>query len=179
MGWLTMGSAGRHRDYGRHNSGPQWQWPYDHPSLSEDVKLFVMINDQDPDQGNTAVVYGSHQQLNGPDSVGEWRPEERGKSLGQDPHEMPGHVQFTGKAGDGKVDRSRSACSRLANAHESVAISALLFDIRSYHVSAALQPLSSPSQTSKQRLATVRNAEPDGGPQARGSHRPLLPLQPQ
>ena len=129
---------------GRHNSGPQWQWPYDHPSLSEDVKLFVMINDQDADQGNTSVVYGSHQQLNGPDSVGEWRPEERGKSLGQDPHEMPGHVQFTGKAGDGKIDAPpRSACSRLANAHESVAISALLFDIRSYHVSAA-QPLSSP-----------------------------------
>ena len=69
-----------------------------------------MINDQDPDQGNTSVVYGSHQQLNGPDSVGEWRPEERGKSLGQDPHEMPGHVQFTGKAGDGKLDApARSA----------------------------------------------------------------------
>ena len=105
-----------------------------------------MINDQDPDQGNTAVVYGSHQQLNGPDSVGEWRPEERGKSLGQDPHEMPGHVQFTGKAGDGKLDAPpRSAREQIAscNAHESVAISALLFDIRSYHVSAA-QPLSSP-----------------------------------
>ena len=110
--WLTMIWVwhARHRDYGRHNSGPQWQWPYDHPSLSEDVKLFVMINDQDPDQGNTAVVYGSHQQLNGPDSVGEWRPEERGKSLGQDPHEMPGHVQFTGKAGDGKLDAPSPIC---------------------------------------------------------------------
>ena len=70
-----------------------------------------MINDQDADQGNTSVVYGSHQQLNGPDSVGEWRPEERGKSLGQDPHEMPGHVQFTGKAGDGKID-TFPICSR-------------------------------------------------------------------
>ena len=35
-----------HRDYGRHNSGPQWQWQFDHPTLSEDVKLFVMVNDQ-------------------------------------------------------------------------------------------------------------------------------------
>ena len=74
-----------------------------------------MINDQDADQGNTSVVYGSHQQLNGPDSVGEWRPEERGKSLGQDPHEMPGHVQFTGKAGDGKLDApARSAREQIA-----------------------------------------------------------------
>ena len=28
---------------GRHNSGPQWQWQYDHPMLSEDVKLFVRM----------------------------------------------------------------------------------------------------------------------------------------
>ena len=108
-----------------------------------------MINDQDADQGNTAVVYGSHQQLNGPDSVGEWRPEERGKSLGQDPHEMPGHVQFTGKAGDGKLDAPpRSARAQIASRQRSRKCRHLSVALRHPIVPrkrcpAALSPLSS------------------------------------
>eukprot|EP01052_Picozoa_sp_SAG31_P038653 SAG31_NODE_5207_length_2676_cov_2.051610_2_plen_90_part_00 len=75
-----------------------------------------MINDQEPFQGNTSVVYGSHKQLNGPDSLGNWRPTARGpgSSGGANgplaAHEMPNHEQFVGCAGD-----------------------ALLFDIRTYH----------------------------------------------
>jgi hypothetical protein len=105
-----MWAGGRHRDYGRHNNGPQWQWPFDHPSLSEDVKLFVMLNDQVPDMGNTSVVFGSHTRLNGPNSLGDWRPTERGKTMGQDPHLMPNHVQFTGKAGDALLFDIRERC---------------------------------------------------------------------
>jgi ectoine hydroxylase-related dioxygenase (phytanoyl-CoA dioxygenase family) len=74
----------------------------------------VMINDQQPDQGNTSVVYGSHKMLNGPDSLGNWRGGSSGGANGkQAAHEMPNHEQFVGQAGD-----------------------ALLFDIRTYHAGA-------------------------------------------
>lgn len=70
-----------------------------------------MINDQEPYQGNTSVVYGSHKQLNGPASLGNWRGGSSGGANGtQAADEMPNHEQFVGQAGD-----------------------ALLFDIRTYH----------------------------------------------
>ena len=73
-----------------------------------------MINDQQPDQGNTSVVYGSHKRLNGPDSLGNWRGgSSGGANEKQAAHEMPDHEQFVGQAGD-----------------------ALLFDIRTYHAGA-------------------------------------------
>jgi hypothetical protein len=66
---------------------------------------------QEPDQGNTSVVYGSHKQLNGPDSLGDWRGGSSGGATGtRDARDMPNHEQFVGSAGD-----------------------ALLFDIRTYH----------------------------------------------
>eukprot|EP01043_Picozoa_sp_COSAG02_P120288 COSAG02_NODE_57034_length_282_cov_0.978142_1_plen_60_part_01 len=40
-----------HRDYGRSSQGAQWGWVFDHPVLSEDIKIFVLLNDQGPDQG--------------------------------------------------------------------------------------------------------------------------------
>ena len=50
-----------HRDYGREGQGQQWNWCFDHPTLSEDVKLFFCISDTTEEQGPTAIVPGTVQ----------------------------------------------------------------------------------------------------------------------
>ena len=58
-----------HRDFGRHGAGEQWNFPFDHPTLSEDVKLFFNVFDTTEKQGCTAVVPGSHRLLGGPQEM--------------------------------------------------------------------------------------------------------------
>ena len=108
----TLLNLYRHRDYGRHSTGPQWGWPYDHPLLSEDIKVFVLLNDQQPDQGVTSIVPNTHRVLTRPGMAGVFEGGNHAKA-GTTPRtqdSMEGHVKFTGNAGD-----------------------AMLFDIRTWH----------------------------------------------
>lgn len=65
--------------------------PPTHPTLCASVKLFVQVFDHTPETGCTAVVPGSRKLSAAPADV---------LPAGVHPADMPGHVQFTGKAGD-------------------------------------------------------------------------------
>ena len=63
----------------------------EHPTICASAKLFVQVFDHTPETGCTAVVPGSRSDLRMPGDV---LPPDADRA------DMPGHVQFTGKAGD-------------------------------------------------------------------------------
>ena len=65
--------------------------PPKHPTVSASVKLFVQVFDHTPETGCTAVVPASRNRSAAPSDV---------LPQGSHPADMPGHLQFTGKAGD-------------------------------------------------------------------------------
>ena len=62
-----------------------------HPTICASAKLFVQVFDHTAETGCTAVVPGSRSDARLPGDV---------LAPDADPGDMPGHVQFTGKAGD-------------------------------------------------------------------------------
>jgi ectoine hydroxylase-related dioxygenase (phytanoyl-CoA dioxygenase family) len=111
-----------HRDFGRNGKGEQWHWPFDHPTLSEDVKLFVNIFDTAVDQGCSAVVPKSHKLLAskpaaamGMKFAGGSVLQEAASSDGVPLEAMPGHVRLSGKAGDCMLADIRTWHTALAN----------------------------------------------------------------
>lgn len=79
--------AGWHRDYERPATDLALHGPFDHPTLSTSVKLFIAVSDTDETMGPTSLVPGSHCLVDTP------------------PHfnsiaDMPGAHLFTGRAGD-------------------------------------------------------------------------------
>ena len=77
-----------HRDYERAASHLSLHGPFDHPSLSTSIKLFVAVEDTDETMGCSSLVPGSHRLPEGPPAAM------------HRVSEMPGHVKFVGKAGD-------------------------------------------------------------------------------
>lgn len=108
-----------HRDFGRGSQGAQWNFPYDHPTLSEDVKLFLNVFDTTPEQGCTAVVPRTHRLLGKPGE--EPGREDTGmqfaggvnSGLGLDA--MPGAMRLAGKAGDAMLADIRTWHTAMEN----------------------------------------------------------------